>query len=63
MQRSTRGIRGNDLRLQGPIAFLFGLEDQTCEQCAAQAMALCTRSNVDADLSDAGRASRIWNRR
>ena len=63
MQRRTCGIRGHHLRLQCPIAFAFGLGDQTREQCAAQAMPLCTRSNVDADLSDAGRASGIWNRR
>jgi hypothetical protein len=63
MQCRTGGIRGYHLRLQGPIALAFGLGDQTREQCAAQALPLCTRRNVDADLSDAGRASGIWNRR
>ncbi len=63
MQRRTRGIRGHHLRLHGPIAFAFGRGDQTCEQRAAQAMPLGTRGDVDADLSDAGRASSIWNRR
>jgi hypothetical protein len=63
MQRRTGGIRGHHLRLQGPIAFAFGLGDQAREQCAAQALPLGTRRNVDADLSDAGSASRVRNRR
>ncbi len=63
MQRHTCGIRGHHLRLQGPITFAFGLGDQAREQCAAQALPLCVRRNVDADLSDTGCASRIWNRR
>lgn len=63
MQRRTCSIPGHHLRLQGPIAFAFGLGDQTYEQGVAETMPLCTRSNVDADLSDAGRASCIWNRR
>jgi len=63
MERRTRSIRSHHLRLQCPVAFAFGLGDQAFEQRAAQSVPSCARGNVDADLSDAGCASRIRNRR
>lgn len=62
VERRTRGIVSHHLRLQSPIAFALGIGDQASDQRAAQALPSSAGGNIDADLSDAGRASRIRNR-
>ena len=63
MQRTARRVAGHDVRLQSPIPFGLGNVDQTPQQCCSDPLAVRFRAGVDADLSDAGRASIIGNGR
>ena len=55
------GIGGEYLGLEGPVAFRLRRRRETVEQPDADALASCFLRDVDADLSDAGRASRVRN--
>ena len=61
MKRHTRNIPGDHLCLQCPVSRFFRCGNQTEEQCTAYTTLLRTGGDVDADLSDTGRASCIWN--
>lgn len=55
-------VQGKDLRLQRPVAVAFGCGNQCVEQGRSDALPLCLRCDVDADLSDAGGASGVGGR-
>ncbi|MFT5174839.1 MAG: hypothetical protein ACI8W7_003028 [Gammaproteobacteria bacterium] len=59
MQCAARVIVGNDLRLQRPVAIRLGSANQRAQQGAANPLAMCDRVDIDADLSDSSRASRV----
>ncbi len=62
MQGAAWFVPGEYMRLQGPVSFLLRNGVKAAEQCRADSSALCLRADVDADLSDTGGASIVWNR-
>ena len=62
VEGATRRVRGQDLGLERPVTFLFGRRDQRIEKGCADTLAICFRTDVDADLSDTGGASSVRNR-
>ena len=63
VKRAAGEIAGHHLRLKRPIACRLGDVDEPVEQSGADALPLCLPCYVYADLSDAGSASGVGNRR
>lgn len=60
-QRATGCVGCDHLSLQHPVFFSLGQFDQTCQQGRPDPLPLCVCSDIDADLSDPGGASRVRN--
>lgn len=63
MKRQAGVIAGDDLRLQRPVPFGLGVRNQPVKQGCPDALPVRRCLYIDADLSDAGSASRVGNRR
>lgn len=63
VQRSARMVGGDDLGLQSPNALGLGNSDQALHQERSDAVPTKTFAHIDADLSDAGCASRVCHAR
>ena len=56
------GIFRHDLGLEGPVRLRFRGADESEDERDADTLFLCVLIDVNADLSDAGRPSRVGNR-
>ena len=62
MQGEARVVMRQDLRLQCPESIGFGNGNQRAQQRSTDTLATCLRADIDADLSDTRRSSRVRNR-